>query len=469
MMKIQTNLNNFSVAKEIFSLFSSQNKEYGIIIEKGKIIPDIHFCPHCNNKISQNGANECKDQKAKAFGLLLKKGRIICSNPNCDFQINIPQNIFESWFSKLLDFIESEILSLGTKKVSSQKIAQHICETKGISFSDEFIRLKLKELMSKTELPSPKEKISGVVIHDEQFLKIKGIELKRITTIDANNPNVYYDQLHSNRNEETIIEVCRELKKKNQEIRAVVIDGHTASKNAYEEVFIDILVQYCLFHFTKNVRDAYKDEVGYGKGKSMIPLQHLIGFFSIINIFFDHDREIMYLRELQTELNENIERVNNSNYLTEKKEEYIEDYRKKYDKKSSRYLKECRNIRRRKNGMKLILRTEEQAKELLEKAKIENVFPKEVQKQIVRLEKEWVNFTHCLRDKTIPPTTNKVEQFYGLTLNWVQKNNLQSEKQFYQEQKFSVIKRYNVVIIKKGIFLSFLKTTFVLLLIFGGT
>ncbi len=467
MMKIQTNLNNFSVAKAIFSLFSSQNNNYGLIIERGKIIPDISHCPLCKNKVSQNGANECKDQKAKAFGLILKKGRIICSNLNCDFQINIPQTIFESWFSKLFDFIDSEILSLGTKKVSSQKIAQHICETKGLSFSDEFIRLKLKELMSKTELPSPKEKISGVVVHDEQFLKIKGIELKRITTIDANNTNVYYDKLHPNRNEETIIEVCRELKKKIQEIRSVVIDGHTASKNAYEEVFIDILVQYCLFHFAKNVREAYKDEVGYGKGKSMIPLQYLIGFFSILNIFFDHEQEIMYLRGLQTELNENIERVNNSNYLIEKKEEYIEDYQKKYDKKASKYLKECRNIRRRKNGMKLILRTEEQAKELLEKAKIENVFPKEVQKQIVRLEKEWVNFTHCLRDKTIPPTTNKVEQFYSLTLNWVQKNNLQSEKQFYQEQKFSVIKRYDMLIIKKGIFLSFLKTTFVLLLIFG--
>ena len=63
----------------------------------------------------------------------------------------------------------------------------------------------------------------------------------------------------------------------------------------------------------------------------MIPLPHLIGFFSILNIFFDHDREIAELRCLQKELNENIERINHSTYSNEKKEEYIEDYKKKYD------------------------------------------------------------------------------------------------------------------------------------------
>jgi len=469
MVKLQTNLNNFSVAKEIISIFS--NNIYGneIIIERGIIFPSRSNCPLCNTRLSKNGYNECKNKKVKAFGLTFKKGRLICPNKGCSFEINISQSVLKEWFSKLSELIDSIILSLGTKKVSPSKIAQHIEETKGISFSEEYIRLKLKELTNLIHIPVPQEKPSSVVVHDEQFVKIKGIELKRISTVDANNSNVYYDMLHPDRTEETMKSICHELKKLVKEIRAAVMDGHAASKKAYEEIFVDILIQYCLFHFARNVHDAYKEEVGYGRGKSIIPLQHIIGFFSIINIFFDHDREINWLRSLQIELNENIERINKSDYSIEKKKEYIENYQQKYAFKASKFLQEVKKIRRRKNGIKLILRTEEQAKELLEKAKRENVFPKAVQKQIVRLEKEWLNFTHCLRDNTIPPTSNKVEQFYAITLNWVEKNNLQSEEQFYQKQKFDLIKRYDLPLIKKGIFSDFLKITFAMLLIFSPT
>lgn len=470
MVKIHTNLNNFSIVEEIKSLFSSLECEYSFIInEHGVILPDIKQCPCCKKSLSKNGYNKCKDRRARGFGLNFKKGRLICPTPGCPFVLNISQSVLKQWFSQFMDFVESVILSLGTKKMSPAKIAQHIKETKGISFSDEYIRLKLKELTDSIHLPLPQEKASGVVVHDEQFIKIKGVDLKRISAVDANNSNAYYDKLHPDRTEETMINICYELKNILEKIRAVVIDGCAASKAAYKEVFLDILIQYCLFHFAKNVREAYKEEEGYGKGKSMIPLQHLIGFFSIMNVFFDHDREIEYLRCLQKELNENIERVNNSNYSTQKKEEYVEDYRKKYDKKASKLLRNVRNARRRKYGIKLTLRTEEQAKQLLEKAKLENVFPKAVQKQVARLEKEWINFTHCLRDNTIPPTSNKVEQYYALTLNWIEKNNLQSEEQFYREQKFSLIKRYKIPLIKDGIFSNFLKTTFVMLLTFSGT
>ena len=70
------------------------------------------------------------------------------------------------------------------------------------------------ELTNQIELPTPQQKSSGVVVHDEQFVKIKGIDLKRISTVDANNPNVYYDELHTNRTEDTMIEVCQEIKNK---------------------------------------------------------------------------------------------------------------------------------------------------------------------------------------------------------------------------------------------------------------
>jgi len=186
-----------------------------------------------------------------------------------------------------------------------------------------------------------------------------------------------------------------------------------------------------------------------------------------MNIFFDHEREIIYLRGLQNELNGQIERINHAQYTLTKTQEYIEDTKMVYDRKATKFLCEVKKIRRRKNGIKLTLRTEEQALELLTKAKLENVFPNKVQKQIERLEKDWVHFTHCMRDNTIPPTSNKVEQFYGVTLSWVEKNNLQSKEQFYQTQKFFLMKMYTIPFFRQGIFMDFLKNTFVLLLTFG--
>lgn len=467
MVKIQTNLKNFSIFSRMSAFLCAVIPYRLFINEKGIILPELTICPICHSKISKNGYNESKSCRAKSFGLSLKKGRVSCSNPNCNFKINLSQTIFNGWFEKLAELIESVILCLGTKKLSCSDIKDHLKNTFGISVSCEYIRTSLKKLMDTIKEPSIQFEPSGVVIHDEQFVKIKGVDLKRISTVDANNANVYYDKLHQNRNEETTIEVCTEIKKAVEKIYSVVVDGCIASQNAFKKVFHGIIIQFCLFHFIKNVRDAYKEEVGYGTGRSRIPLDYLIGFFSIINIFFNHDRELNYLRELQKELNEHLHRINSSNYSSSKKEEYTKDYKEKYDLKAAKYLKEIRKIRRRKNGMKLELRTEEDAKKLFLDAKMYNVFPKKVQKQIDRLERGWVNFTHCMRDDTIPPTSNKVEQFYAMTLNWIEKNNLQSEEQFYSQQKFALIKRYNLPLIREGIFSDFLQMTFVLLLVFG--
>ena len=88
-MRIQTNLNNFSVANELMAIFSGHQQTYGITINKNRVLPDIGHCPLCACKLSKNGYNECENKKAKAFGLTLKKGRIICPNPDCDFKLNI--------------------------------------------------------------------------------------------------------------------------------------------------------------------------------------------------------------------------------------------------------------------------------------------------------------------------------------------------------------------------------------------
>lgn len=474
MISIQSTLKNFSVAKDISQLLA-EFKDWGFglhVDAQGIIYPVLpgDKCLLCASKISKNGYSLSQDRISKNLGLKFKKGKVVCTNKDCDFQLSVPKQVIQFLNRAFFESFESQIVSLGTKGLSPQAIAQHFEETSIVSFSAEYIRLKLKEFTGKIQHPKPVEKPSGVVIHDEQFVKIKGIDLKRISTLDAHNPNVYYDRLHPDRTEETMIEICQELKRSlNGLLRAVVLDGHKPSKNAFEKVFGDVIIQFCLFHFAENLRDAYKEEVGYGKGKSCLPLEHLIGFFSILNVFFDHERELNELRRLQKELNEHIERVNKSEYPLAKKLEYSEDYKKKYDEKARKYLREIRTIRRRKNGIKLTLRTEEQAKELLKEAKKLNVFPKEVQKQIGRLERDWKNFTHCLRDKDIPATTNKAEQYYALTLNWTDKNNLQSEEQFYQEQKFDLLRRYKIPFFRQGLFLNFLKTIFVLSLTFGIT
>lgn len=467
MIRIQTTLNNFSVAKTISQLLAEfKDIGYGLNIDaNGVIRPVINKCPHCGSSFSDNGHNKPEDRVSKGLKLKWKKGKLICKK--CKLQISVPQKVIGYLNDFFLDWFNSEIISLGTKGLSPKSIAKHFEETSIISFSAEYIRQKIKAFVKEIKCPEPQEKPSGIIVHDEQFLKIKGVDFKRISDIDANNPNVYHDKLYSDRTEETMIHVCEELKHNLKEIKAAVMDGHAASRKAFEQVFTTIIIQFCLFHFTKNVRDAYKESVGYGKGKGCIPLNHIIGFFSIVNIFFDHEREINELRRFQKERNENIERVNKEDYTILKKLEYKNDYDRAYDTKAREYLCRVRNARRKKNGIKLTLRTEEQAKEIFEKAKKDNIFPAAVQKQIERLEKNWENFTHCMRDNAIPPTSNKVEQFFGLTLNWILKNNLQSEEEFYQKQKFNLLKRYKMPFFKEGLLANFLAAYSVLILVFG--
>ena len=379
----------------------------------------------------------------------------------------VDKSIFLHWFKAIKDLIVADIISLGTKKNSERNIQLHIKELFQIEVSIEYIRKILNKYCETITKPANRFTCSNVLCFDEQFVKIKGTEFIRISAIDSNNPNVYYDKLHENRNYETMLKVCYEIKKQIKKLVAVVVDGCATSKKAFETIFEKIIVQNCLFHYAKNVRKAFKDEVGYGKGKSCLPLEHLIKFFSIINIFFDHDRELIKFKELKKEVDEHIERINRSDFSLEKKKAYIADYNKRYDQKARTYLYNIRKARRRMKGIKLKLRNETEAKQLFEQVKLEHIFPKEVQKQIVRLEKNWMNFTHCLRDHKIPPTSNKVEQFYALTLNWVEKRNLQSEEHFYLQQKFNLFKRYNISLIKKGLFSNFLSITFTLLLVFG--
>ena len=169
-------------------------------------------------------------------------------------------------------------------------------------------------------------------------------------------------------------------------------------------------------------------------------------------------------------MNEHILRINNSNSISlVKKQEWIKDTNKQYDKKALIFLREIKKSRRRVKGIKLKLRTEDQAKMLFNIAKLENVFPKKVEKQLKRLKRDWQSFTHCMRDSTIPPTSNKVEQFYSLTLNWIDKRTLQSENEFYTKQKFSLFRRYGLSFIKEGLSSRFLEATFAMLLVFGIT
>lgn len=253
MINIHTTLNNFSVFEELFSCFSGFDIK---ITEKGVIHENITVCPLCRCSLSFNGYNNCTDKRAKQFGLNFKKGKLTCTTPSCAFSCSIKKDVLDVWFSKFEDYVETIILSLKAKKLSPQKIASHLRETLKYNVSDDYISDKIKKLIDNMKLPAPREIPSGIIVHDEQFVTIKGSKMMRISTIDANNLNVYYDKLHDDRTEETIIQICQKLKEEYGKFRAAVMDGHAASHTAYKTAFCDILIQFCLFHYAKNVREA---------------------------------------------------------------------------------------------------------------------------------------------------------------------------------------------------------------------
>jgi len=331
MISIQSKLINFSIIKKIFSFFEDicKRTKYPLHLdEDGVLRPNIKTCPLCSSEISKNGSNPIRSKLVLEMELKIRKGRVKCSNKNCSFKLNVSSSLLKGWLKSFKSLVDSITVSLGTKRVSAPKISEHIKDVYHIPISSEYIRQRLNNLIGEMNVPEPQHESSGVVVHDEQFLKIKGIDFKRISTLDANNPNIYHDRLYSNRDQETQTEVVLDVKSKVKNLYAAVLDGLSASRNAFEDVFYGIIIQNCLFHYGQNVKKAYKDEVGYGKGRSMLPLQHLIGFFSILNIFFDHERELFKLRELKNEMSEHIKRLNETPLTPTLRDKYKEDYKK---------------------------------------------------------------------------------------------------------------------------------------------
>ena len=324
MLSQQANLLNFSVSKDLLREFDS--KGHDLHIDEGGVVrPVLSRCPECGSPISDNGSNPVLDQRAVAFGLKIYKGRIACSNPDCSFSYCVSQDIVSGWLDELEEFLCLIIRSLGTKRLSSPMIGQHIREAFKIQISDEYVRLKLKEFTDSLNVPVLQFKPSKVMIHDEQFLKIKGKDIKRITGLDANNTNVYYDELYPDMTEKTLRLVARNIKTTMPDLFSVVIDGNSTSKKAFREEFgNNLLIQRCLFHFLMNFRKAFMDEAGFGKGRRMLPLDQLIAFISIGNIFFNHDRELHHLRELQAELDEATNRIYAEKYPHAK--DYIKNW-----------------------------------------------------------------------------------------------------------------------------------------------
>ena len=269
---MQANLKKISIVEYLLDFFKSGSKTltFRLHIDKNGIIrPILPCCPMCSESLSKNGSKEIDTKLTQAMGLEIRVGKVKCKNIHCPFSYTLSSKIVHQWFATFKTVVDNISVSLRVQGLSSGSISTHIRDLYNITVSTEYVRKRLKILLDDLPLPEPQEKPSGVFVHDEQFVKIKGVDLKRISTIDANNKNIYYDKLHSDRGEETQTEVANKVKQKVSHCYAAVMDGLVAAHNGFLKVFCyRFLIQFCLFHFAKNVRDAYKEEVGYGKGRS---------------------------------------------------------------------------------------------------------------------------------------------------------------------------------------------------------
>mgnify|MGYP006309265877 CR=1 FL=1 len=129
MVRIQSNLNNFSVLDELKKILLSFEKccGYSLFLDKNGILrPDIKSCPRCKANFLHNGYNLTINKKAKKFGILPKKGKLQCLN--CGFTITIPKKILDDWFTKYDNWIIANALSLISKGLS-RKTANRVAET----------------------------------------------------------------------------------------------------------------------------------------------------------------------------------------------------------------------------------------------------------------------------------------------------------------------------------------------------
>ena len=451
MIFIQPTLYNYNYIT-LMHEYATQ-KGFKLIISKNGVLHEVRLsCPDCNCLCNYNGSNRTGNIMSRSIDAFFKKGQQCC--PLCGRTFQIDNEFIDTIIRESNQFIISIALSLREKSMSYDNIARHICETFDIPVSVKTLRdICEKKLSEYEDIDIEFEVEDDYYGYDEQYIKINGKAVLRIVIFDCKNNCPIYEAKHEHLTKKILMDILRDVFG-DKKPKGFIFDMRPMYPNAFKLVFgRKIKLQYCVFHLHKLILREFRESLRVGKKVNWSIVQYL-NMYGVFNIFYNREQQLELLKKFQKELTnykealeiiEDVETYKKDisipiKYKTrdDKIKYLVEIYEKELIKKLREHLS-AEKLRRRRENETLKPRTKEDAKNKLDKIiRISNLFPKKIEARVQKIKKDFDLFTGS---DGAHLTNNKLEGFFGATLNGRQKKGFRSDKALGNFFKFRKLRQ----------------------------
>lgn len=411
MVTIASNFNNFSAIPHLQNVFKEFGNEFEHTennIFRRKIPP---HCPECGNNMVHNGYNE---YTKKGLGII-KIGKYLCKR--CGKILEEKRTAWEKIKTEFFNLLGLIYQQLRLNHVSYQGISGIL----SLIFpqSKDTVFREFNNAMEDVEIP-PLENVL-IVHYDEQFPKEGRCQKFRLTILDAKSKRQLADELFDDKSPETIKQFLISKFDTSKPI-FIVTDFGTSYPKILKEVFGDNLIhQYCLLHLNKLIVSDFP--------KNTTIAQELLKY-RLLNIFYNREKEIEMLRQLELEEREIIQN-----------KEIFKSWIKKAKNDFYRFVHEL-ELSRRRNKENIEINSLDKAENNFNELMIEiSSFDEQIQKRLKMIKKHWINLTVFHYIPGAPATNNAIENYYSTSLKTHRKKQFRTDKGILNQIKLSSMKR----------------------------
>lgn len=368
-------------------------------------------CPECYNKTVHNGFNK---YTKKGLGII-KIGKYLCKH--CGKMLEEQRTAWEKIKKELSSHLGQIYQMLRLNHVSYQAISDIMdlifSRSKGTVFRE------FNKMMEDVEIPQLK--CVYIVHYDEQFPKEGRCQKFRLTLLDAKTKQKIADELFDDKSPDTIKQFLISKLDTSEPI-FIVTDFGTSYPKVLKEVFGDkLLHQYCLLHLNKLIVKDFP--------KKTTMAQELIKY-RLLNIFYNREKEIKMLRELELKEKEIIQN-----------EEVYKAWIKKAKNEFYRFVHELELDRRRKNENLEINSLDKAEKNFNDLLNEINSFDITVQKRLKMIKGHWNNLIMFHFVEEAPATNNAIENYYSTSLKTHRKKQFRTDMGIINQLQLSSMKR----------------------------
>lgn len=402
------------IKKRLADLVNKDGKDYRkeIFLDKKNILrPKHRLCVNSqcrSTNVKWNGFHNTESFIIKSIGMAINIGQCECKDCGLRWSVDIDELYL--LIEKLKELVREFATQIRSEKNSLENTAELIKTLIGRPYSHMSIQRWYKAKTNPLEERKIKdENCSGYYLYDEQEVRAECKKKQRLSLRDVTIKQPIAEEIKDDREKETIRKFLVENLKNKPRI-AMTVDGNPA----YPEIIakdLNMNYQSCIKHLFDNIRKAFKDECAYGVGHKKLHLIDELKKQELYDVFYPRSKLISFVEAGVKEL------------AKIKDEDLREERDIELQKELLKLKKERKKERRRKNYVhEHISYIGEEARKKFEKFKrLNQNLPKNIEKLVNKIEEDWEHYTLFLVDRNVPPTSNRIEQYFSSTLQRSQK------------------------------------------------